>query len=162
MHEREIANRLDLNYGTLHYHLKYLEKRELVVTRTDGHYTQYYATGKVSRKDKKLLIYLRQKAKRRIIIHLLTNGPCMHKTLCEYIGLARSTTSFHLNILVKSEIIAREGRGREVYYHVCEPEYLSDLIITFEKSFGDNTVNKFAETWNGLYPSHLNKKKKKS
>jgi predicted transcriptional regulator len=162
IHERELANRLDINLGTLHYHLIYLTKRNLVITKSDRHYTLYYASGKIGAKDKKTLAILRQKAPRKIIIYLLINGSCTHKTLCEHIGLAPSTTSFHLKKLVKKEIIDRREEGRESYYFVLETEYLSDLIISYKKSFGDNTANKFASTWIGLYPVHIDKKKKKN
>jgi len=159
LHEREIAIRLDLNLGTLHYHLLYLKNRDMIIAKTDSHYTFYYASGKVGSKDKKTLAILRQKAARRIIIFLLINGSSTHKSLCKYLSLARSTTSFHLKKLVENELIDRVEKGRESYFNVLEPEYLSDLIITYKKSFMDSTANRFADTWLEIYPRRIKKKK---
>jgi len=161
MHERELARKLNLPLSTLDYHLYYLKKREIVATKSDGHYTLYYASGKMGAKDKKTLAILRQKALRKIIIHLLINGSCTHKTLCEHIGLAPSTTSFHLKKLVENEIILRVEEGRESNFSVLEIEYISDLIITYKKSFLDDAVNRFADTWLELHPRNPTKKKSK-
>jgi len=161
IHERELERRLKLALSTIDYHLYYLKRKELVITKTDGHYTQYYASGKVGEKDKKLLAILRQKSPRKIIIFLLLNKMCFHRDICDHLGLAPSTTSFHLNKLVELELINRSEKGRETKYSINEPEYISDLIITYKKSFLDDAVYRFADTWLDLHPRHLRKQKKK-
>ena len=132
IHEREVARRLNLALSTIDYHLYYLRKKELVITKTDGHYAQYYASGKVGEKDKKLLSVLRHKAPRKIIIFLLLNSFSFHRDICDHLGLAPSTTSFHLKKLVDLDLINRSESGRETIYKINEPEYISDLIITYE------------------------------
>lgn len=161
LHERELARQLNVALSTIDYHLYYLKKKELIITKTDGHYTQYYASGKVGEKDKKLLAVLRQKAPRKIIIFLLLNNLSFHRDICNHLRLAPSTTSFHLNKLVDLEFINRSERGRETLYAINEPEYVSDLIITYKKSFLDNAVNRFADTWLEIHPRHIRKTKKK-
>lgn len=159
LHEREIARQLEIAVSTIDYHLYYLRKKELVLTRTDGHYTQYYVSGRVGEKDKKLLASLRQKAPRRIIIFLLLNQISAHRDICDHLGLAPSTTSFHLSKLVELELLEKTETGRETKYSIKEPEYISDLIITYKKSFLDDAVNRFADTWLELHPRHLRKAK---
>jgi predicted transcriptional regulator len=161
LHERELARQLEISLGTIDYHLYYLRKKELVITKSDGHYTQYYAAGKIGEKDKKLFAILRQKAPRKIIIFLLLNHYSYHRNICEHIGLAPSTTSFHLNKLVDLEIINKMQTGRETIFSIREPEYISDLLITHKKSFIDSAVSRFADTWLDLHPRHIHKKKKK-
>jgi len=161
LHERELARQLNIALSTMDYHLYYLRKKELVITKTDGHYTQYYASGKVGEKDKRLLATLRQKACRRIIIFLLLNQSSVHRDICDHLGLAPSTTSFHLSKLVELEFLEKLEIGRETRYSIREPEYVSDLIITYKKGFLDDAVNRFADTWLELHPRHLRKKNKK-
>lgn len=162
LHERELARQLDVSLSTLDYHLYYLKKHELVVAKSDGHYTRYYTSGKIGVKEKKILATLRQKASRKIIIFLLINNLCTHKKICDHLGLAPSTTSFHLNKLVKNEILQREDIGRERIYTVAEPEHVSDLIISYKKSFLDEAVNRFADTWLELHPRNIRKTKKQN
>jgi predicted transcriptional regulator len=162
LHERELSRQLELALSTLDYHLYYLKKRELVATKSDGHYTLYYASDKVGSKEKKMMSLLRQKAPRKIVIFLLINSSCTHKQICEYLGLAASTTSFHLKKLVKNEIIRRVEQGRETNFNVLEQDYISDLIITYKNSFLDDAVNRFADTWLELNPQSTRKKKEEN
>ena len=39
-------------------------------------------------------------------------------------------------------------------------EYVSDLLITYQKSFFDDAVDRFVEAWFELHPRHLREKKK--
>jgi len=160
LHEREIARQLEVALGTLDYHLYYLKKKELVITKTDGHYTQYYVAGKIGKKDKKFLAVLRQKVPRKIVIFLLLNNFSYHRDICNHIGLAPSTTSFHLNKLVDLDLVEKKAEGRESIFTIKEKEYISDLIISYKKSFLDDAVNRFADTWLDLHPRHIRKSKK--
>ena len=160
LHEREISRQLDMPLGTIDYHLYYLRKKELVITRSDGHYTKYYAAGKVGEKDKKILAILRQKAPRRIIIFLLLNNFSFHRDIRNHLNLAPSTISFHLNKLVGLDLINKYQSGRDTIYSIREPEYISDLLVLYKKSFLDDAVERFADTWLDLHPKHLRKSKK--
>jgi len=160
LHERELSRQLETALSTLDYHLYYLKKRELIIAKSDGHYTQYYASGKIGSKDKNFLALLRQKVPRRIIIFLLIRGSCTHKSIWDHIGLAASTTSFHLNKLVNNNIISRVEHGRDSIFYVLEPEYVSDLIILYKESFVDDAVQRFADTWLEIHPRNLSKAKK--
>jgi len=161
LHERELARQLNLPLGTLDYHLYYLKKQELVTTASDGHYTQYYISGKISSKDKKLIATLRHEALRKIIIFLLLENSSYHREICEHLKLARSTTTFHLNKLVELEIINRTQKGRDSVFDIKDPQHISNLIITYKKSFLDDAVNRFADTWLELHPRQLRKTKRK-
>lgn len=160
LHERELSRVLDIPLSTVDYHLYFLKKRELIVGRFDGHYNFYFASGKVGVKDKTFFKILRQKVTRNIIIFLLLEKAATHGCIKDEIGLAPSTVSFHLKKLVDLEILKSEIVGRETIYWVIEPDYISDLIISYKKSFLDDAVNRFAETWIELHPGHLKKKKK--
>ncbi len=55
------------------YHLKYLVKREFIVTKKEGRYQRYFIAKKVGNNDKKTLGVLREKTPRDIILYLLCN-----------------------------------------------------------------------------------------
>ncbi|UCH72303.1 MAG: ArsR family transcriptional regulator [Thermoplasmatales archaeon] len=160
LHEREIARQLKMSLSTLDYHLFYLKKKELIIARPDRHYTQYYVAGNISTEDKKILAALRQRSLRRIVIFLLLQNSSFHREICNHLELAPSTTSFHLNKLVELGVIERNQMGRETEYSINRSEHVSDLIIRYKKSFLDNAVNHFADTWMELHPRHLKKSKK--
>jgi len=160
IHEREISRNLNIPLSTVDYHLHYLTRRNLAVTDDDGHYKKYYILGDINLKEKKLLGALRKKTQRQIIIFLLIRNESPHREICKHLKLAPSTTSFHLNKLVELEILVKTERGRETYYKVKEIEYISDLLISYKKSFLDNMVDRFADSWLELHPKNIYKKKK--
>ena len=162
LYERELARELNLPLSTLDYHLHHLKKRKLVLASSDGRYTRYYITGKMGVKDKKTLALLRQKVPRKIVLFLLLRSDSSHGEICNHLGVAPSTTSFHLNKLADLDVIERVQTGRGTTFHVGEPEYISDLLITYRKSFLDKSVDEFIGTWLELNPRHLHKTKKKS
>ncbi len=161
LHEREISRELNIPLSTLDYHLFYLKKRNLVTTHQDKGYTRYYSTGKVSMKDKQVLSILRQRVPRQIVLFLLLHPFSSHNIICDHLGVAPSTTSFHLNKLVGLDVVERKPVGRETSYTILDSEYLSDLLITYKKSFLDKSVDSFIDTWFELHPRYLKKQKKK-
>jgi predicted transcriptional regulator len=160
LHERELGRQLNLPLSTLDYHLYHLKKRDLIIGKSDGHYTQFFIAGKVGTKDKKIITVLRKNVSRKLIMFLLLNEKANHKSIRNHLGLAASTTSFHLNKLVDLEIIEYSQIGRETKFFIKEPEYVSDLIIAYKKSFLDDAVDRFADAWLELNPKYLRKTKK--
>jgi predicted transcriptional regulator len=75
LHLREISRRANMSFGGLRYHLDFLLKKGLVITRSNSGYTRYYAPQKIGKEDQELLDILRQEIPRRIILLLLIPGP---------------------------------------------------------------------------------------
>ncbi|MCK4364704.1 MAG: winged helix-turn-helix transcriptional regulator [Thermoplasmatales archaeon] len=161
LHERELSRQLDIPLGTIDYHLFYLKKKGILTVKSDERFSRYYVSGEVGIKDKKVLAVLRQKVSRKIVIFLLLNPHSLHRDICKYLGLARSTTSFHLNKLSDLEIILRIEIGRETKYYIKEVNHVSDILITYQKSFFDDAVDRFVDSWLEMHPRYLRKTKKK-
>jgi len=161
LHLREIARELNIPLSTLDYHLYYLKQRALVKDRQDGRYTRYYVegAGDVGVKEREVISVLRQAVTRSIIMFLILNPNSSHRNVSNHIQLAPSTTTFHLNKLIKLDIVDRIQMGRETSYLVKDSERLSDLLITYRKTFFDESVDRFIETWMGLNPQLIRKKK---
>jgi len=152
LHEREIARKMGLSLSTLDYHLHYLEKREMVVSKKDGRYTRYFASFKVGTLDKKIIAILRQKTPRSIILFLLTNPDSIHKDICRGVKKSPSTISFHLKKMVNAGIIEATSLGRETAYSVNNSDEVIKLLISYKNTFLDGAVDRFVETWSSLNP----------
>jgi len=160
LHEREISRQLTIPLSTLDYNLFFLKKRGLVTNRSDERYTRYYIAGAIGIKDKKIIAILRQNVFRKVIIFLLLHPHSFHRDICNYLELAPSTISFHLNRLANLEVVNRIQVGRETKYHLEEVEHISDLLITYQKSFFDDAVDRFVDAWLELHPRYIRKSKK--
>lgn len=161
LYERELSRELNIPLSTLDYHLRHLKRRNLITITTDGRYARHYAAGKIGLKDKHVIAMLRQSTTRSIILFLLLNPHSSHKGICNHLGLAPSTTSFHLRKLVDLKITDSSQVGKETIYFVKERNYVSNLLITYKKSFLDKAVDQFIKTWLEVHPRYLRKSKKK-
>jgi predicted transcriptional regulator len=145
IHERELSRQLKIPLSTLDYHLYFLKKRKLVTGVSDGYYTKFYAEGKFSLKDEQLLGALRKKILRKIIIYLLLNNSANHKEVHTHVGLSPSTTSFHLKKLVDLGVVKKTVKGRNTYFQIKNPKYVSKTIKKYKNSFLDSNVDRFLD-----------------
>ncbi|MGC9554999.1 MAG: winged helix-turn-helix transcriptional regulator [Thermoplasmatota archaeon] len=152
LHERELARKLDMSLSTLDYHLHYMEKRDLVVSRKDGRYTRYFATRTVGREDKRVIALLRQKTPRDIALHLLLHPEAVHKDLARAVGKSPSTVSFHLKKMIDAGMVEPISLGRETAYRITDEEQVVNNLITYQETFVDDAVDRFVDTWTSLHP----------
>ena len=75
LHLHEIQRRTNIPLGSLRYHLKFLEKLDLINIKIDKNYKRHYVKNTVGANDKKILNLLRQETTIRIVIMLLMPGP---------------------------------------------------------------------------------------
>jgi DNA-binding transcriptional ArsR family regulator len=149
---REIGRDLAMPMGTLEYHLHYLTKAGLLITRSDARYTRYFPAGELSRHEKDVLAVLRQKVPRQLAAYLLLTPGASHGKLLENFTLSPSTLSFHLKKLVTTSIVSVEKVGRENLYRVNDAELVAKVLIQHRESFFDDVVDRFAAVWQGLEP----------
>lgn len=159
LHTREISRRLKIPFTTLQYHLRYLEKRELIRGKDDGKYVRYYVSSQLGRKEKNILVFLRKKTPRSIILYLLAFVVGSQAELSKSLKKHPTTIEFHLkkmeemNIIkqVKSEYgvvkldfkpyeLEHIQEGNEVLYSLVDPYVVYDLLITHKKSLVDDEV----------------------
>lgn len=148
-HMREIQRRLDLTLGNLEYHLRYLERKEMVTVK-EGGYNRYFVKHGVGIEDQELLGLLRQKIPRRILIYLLQNPGSTHQDLHEQFDVAASTLSYHLGKVVDAGVITKEREGRYNHYEVADSEAVADALVTYQDSFLDDAVDGFVDAWLGF------------
>lgn len=108
VHLRELERRLNMVIGSLQYHLQYLEKKNLILSFKDEEYVRYFVKDKIlEESERKILSLLRRSGCRHILINLLQSPGMNNKELSTAVGLSPSTTSWHLNKLLKAGIIEK-------------------------------------------------------
>lgn len=147
IHFRDLLERLDYAQGTLQYHLRRLADDGLVAVSDDGKYTRYYPAGEFSESDRAVMNALRRTYSRRIIAHLLADGPLTTAELSDRLGKARSTISWHLSKLVDANLVTKERDGVAVYYALSDPDRARYLYTIHRKSFTDRLVDRLLGLW---------------
>jgi predicted transcriptional regulator len=146
-HFRELQRLLDVPVGMLDYHLKYLEKRGLVASKSEEHYTRYYAESAFDPASKEILSFLRQELPRGIILYIMMHPGCTHGQVLGSIDVTGATLSYHVKRMVTAGVVKAEKSGRETMLGVNEPEKVADLLITHRRSFLDKLVDGFVSAW---------------
>ncbi|MGA1820184.1 MAG: winged helix-turn-helix transcriptional regulator [Thermoplasmatota archaeon] len=147
IHFREISRRLDIPMGVVEYHINYMLKRDMIVARMEGRYKRYYTEGKIGSREKSVLAFLRKDIPRAVIMHLMLNPGARHRDLKSELGISGSTLTFHLKKMIKKGIILEEGEESSSGYRVADPDTVSRTLIIYKKSFMDDLVDSFTETW---------------
>jgi predicted transcriptional regulator len=152
-HLREIARALSLSITLADYHLRFLEKNELVSWTMDGEYKRYYprslpgdATSRpaLSDEEKRVLAYLRQPVPFRVLAFLMEREAATHKEILEHVPVSPSTLSHHLKKMQYANILARaEDRGG---YRVANPRSVARIMSTYDLATPDQ-VGTWVRVW---------------
>ena len=96
LHTREISRRMNTPFSTLQYHLRYLEKRELIKSKADGKYNRYYVSFQFGKKQKDILDIVRKKTPCSIIFYLLSFVVGTQADVSKSLRKHKTTVDFHL------------------------------------------------------------------
>lgn len=130
----KIAELLNINVPLTLYHLRYLEKHDLISLVKENGYTRCYLKGKVGVEDKKILSILRQEIPLRIVLFLLKHPYSKHKEILEKFDIAKSTLSYHLKKLMKRGIVDVQTIGKEQRYAVIDEKKIINFLIKYKPS----------------------------
>lgn len=162
LHLREIQRRTRIPYATLKYHLKYLEKHNLISTKSEKGYKRYATSDEFSKKEREILNFFRQEIPRYILIYVLFYFVCSQVELSKALEKTPAAIGFHLKKLRKSGVIEKlpkdisyEGWGRiikrnrasnnEILYSYSKPEVLHsiyNMLIVCKDSLPDQKIIK--------------------
>ncbi len=153
-HLREISRVLKLSITLADYHLRFLEKHELISSTMDGEYKRYYprsipgdleARPALTDPQKRVLGFLRQSVPLRVLAFLMERESASHKEILEHVPVSPSTLSHHLRKLLASGVIRKLGKG-ERGYRVAEPRIVAFLMATYELATADQ-IDTFLRVW---------------
>jgi len=153
-HLREIARSLTLSITLVDYHLRFLEKHELVSASMDGEYKRYYprslpgdqdAHPALTDQQKQILAYLRQPVPLRVVNFLMEREWATHKEILDHVSVSPSTLSHHLRKMLSARIVTR-GEMRDRGYRVLDPKSVARLMTTYELATADQ-IDMWLRVW---------------
>lgn len=147
LHFREIERRTGIAVGSLQYHLGFLEKKHLIKVFRQGKFLRYYSVKESVVEEKAEMAFLRKPSARKIILFLLEKKKANNLDIARKVELSPSTTSWHLEQLVKEQVIGKEKRGRESFFYLIKPNEITSLLVEHKTSFVDLLVDNFVDAW---------------
>jgi len=147
IHFRALFEELEYAQGTLQYQLRWLADEGLIETSDDGQYTRYYPAADFDAADQTVMNALRREYSRRILGHLLADGPLSTSELSDRLQKANSTVSWHLSKLSEADLVKKRRDGRSVVYRVRDPDRVRYLYTVHRQSFTDRVVDRLLGLW---------------
>jgi predicted transcriptional regulator len=151
LHFRELQRRSGLAVGALQYHLDTLQKNHLIRVEKQGRFNRYFSVrGAQLGEQEKTISVLRQESARKIILFLLEKKQANNFDIANVSKLSASTVSWHLTKLVEAGIVSEKRAGRQKLFFVSNPQQTAQLLVSYKKTFFDELVDNFVDTWQEL------------
>jgi predicted transcriptional regulator len=144
LHLSKISGMLGMRTSLAEYHLRYLEKHDVITVEKGTGFPRYYIKGKVGTKAKHYSSILRQETVLSIVFLLLKNEMIQHKDILENMNCAPSTLSYHLNKMVHNGIIEVKRYGDKRGYKIKDKDEIISWLIKY-KPF--DLYEGFADVW---------------
>jgi len=117
---KDIADRLDLAWGTVTHHLGKLEKRRFIVSKKYGKYRRYFANGAGGSQDKDALAVLRLDRTGDVAQLIRQQPGVTQKAVSEALGVSSSTILWHVKRLEEVNLVRKVREGKSVRYYPGE------------------------------------------
>ena len=145
IHLSKIAELTNMRISHAEYHLLFLEKHELIHAQKEKGYKRFYVKGKIGVEEKRYLSVLRKKIELEIVLSLLKkNDSLLHRELLQNVPISASTLSYHLNNLVKKEILTVEKYGEHKGYTLKNRQAMIEVLIKYKPY---NLFEGFSDIW---------------
>jgi DNA-binding transcriptional ArsR family regulator len=135
LHIRDISRKMNIPFSSLKYHLQYLEKRGLVVSKKDGKYNRYFVSFEVGEEEKKILNCLRKRTTLHIILWFFIGVQCSQKDLSRFLEKHPATIGFHLRNMTRAGIVENVSIDKGVIYKESLPNIIKRSQVSSEKIF---------------------------
>jgi DNA-binding transcriptional ArsR family regulator len=114
-----LADTVDFGWSTLAYHLRVLEKNELIVSVRDGRYRRFFdrESGRYANGRKHLVAVLKNDQTLAIARAVVGEPGVTQKALAQRFALSPSSIHWHVQRLEEARLLARVRDGHHVRYH---------------------------------------------
>jgi predicted transcriptional regulator len=117
IHFNDLCRALEINRGTLSYHLAVLLSSGKVVGMEYAGKTVYFSRkGCFEDTERKLITHLKNPARMRLLHNLYTHGSLQRVDLIDKTRLSRAAATWHLKSLTDEGIVQVTRTGRKAYY----------------------------------------------
>ena len=159
MHLSKISRVTGVPRSTLSYHLRFLNKKELITSKQKGRYKRFYVFENISAKDKEILELLRQDTPCKIILFFYLNMICSQIELSKSLNRKPTTIEFHLKKMIEIGIIApvvvENGlilRHKNSCYIMGRRPVKSEIIYGFKNQDALLHVHRLIHKYGGSFP----------
>ena len=134
VHVRALERRLGLSSRLAAYHLQQLEAEGRVQCVHETGFARYFASvgkARFSADDVRFVCLMRRAAALRIVILLAGEGPLPRDELCDRLGLARASVSYHLAMLGDAGLVTSQRDGRRRMHALTDPAATLGRLANF-------------------------------
>jgi predicted transcriptional regulator len=115
-HFTSIKKHIGLKNGTLAYHLKILERENIIKSHRDGIFKRFYPMNTKITRD---MVHM---SKQEIILNKIIEQPGIsRKELALQVGLSRQVINYHSKGLIQAGLVRSEKYGKRIQYYANEP-----------------------------------------
>jgi DNA-binding MarR family transcriptional regulator len=147
-HVRKISRELDLAIGDTQYHLKILEKKDLIKSRRVGLFRMYYAVAIFRERQQSILAVLGQEVPRDIILFLIESPGATQIDIARHESLTPPTINWHMSRLIEIGLVSRRKKGKFVkYYTQGDMDDITNILKIYYPSLWSKLSNRLAEVF---------------
>jgi predicted transcriptional regulator len=147
-HVRKISRKLDLAIGDTQYHLKILEKKDLIKSRRVGLFRMYYAVAIFRERQQSILAVLGQEVPRDIILFLIESPGATQIDIARHESLTPPTINWHMSRLIEIGLVSRRKKGKFVkYYTQGDTDDITNILKIYYPSLWSKLSNRLAEVF---------------
>ena len=146
VHLRELQRLLGTSYNTTRHHVEMLTRDGELVCQKETHYTRLYPT-QVRDKEKTAYSITRNKTTRIILELIAANPRLTAKEIARNAGLAKSTVSEHLHILLQAHLVASTSTEGRMVYEAQDADLVRRLIALNRARLMEVATDRFLDLW---------------
>jgi predicted transcriptional regulator len=147
-HVRKISRELDIAIGDTQYHLKILEKKDLIKSRRVGLFRMYYAVAIFRERQQSILAVLGQEVPRDIILFLIESPGATQIDIARHESLTPPTINWHMSRLIEIGLVSRRKKGKFVkYYTQGDTDDITNILKIYYPSLWSKLSNRLAEVF---------------
>ena len=135
LHFREISRTLKIPKTTLDYHLRILEKKELITSEHNGRYIRYFVKNNISEQDKKILGMLRIDVPLKIIKYLFLNSDSSKNEILDQLECNQITMSYYLDKLLKLDLVENTDNPNKEEFRIKNKKEIKNIFLKYQDFF---------------------------
>ncbi|NOQ47849.1 MAG: winged helix-turn-helix transcriptional regulator [Methanococcoides sp.] len=123
----DISHGLELNRGTVKYHLKKLHNEHKITVTDHGRSPRFFQNNSICSKQTQIIAPFLQDANQKRILLMIRDKPGMtNNEISKALSITNSTVSYHLRKMITNELLRAEKDGRYRRYSL-DPRMGSEL-----------------------------------